>query len=76
LKRQLTTPVERARSAQIQQGIHVTAKTANRGDGTSKRSRMLLGGGGGGGTGDIAFGSSNFRDTILGEATEIAVRTR
>jgi hypothetical protein len=47
-----------------------------RGEGTSKRSGLLLGGAGGGGAGgggDIAFGSSDFRDTILGEATETAV---
>jgi curli biogenesis system outer membrane secretion channel CsgG len=49
-----------------------------RGEGTSKRSGLLLGGGGGGGggagLGEISFGSSNFRDTILGEATETAVK--
>jgi curli biogenesis system outer membrane secretion channel CsgG len=48
-----------------------------RGEGTSKRSGLLLGGAGGGGAGgggEIAFGSSNFRDTILGEATETAVK--
>lgn len=49
-----------------------------RGQGTSKRSGLLLGGGGGGGGagggGTIAFGSSDFRDTILGEATETAVK--
>jgi curli biogenesis system outer membrane secretion channel CsgG len=49
-----------------------------KGEGMSKRSGLLLGGGGGGwgggGGGEIAFGSSNFRDTILGEATEIAVK--
>lgn len=48
-----------------------------RGEGTSKRSGLLLGGAGGGGaggSGEIAFGSSNFRDTILGEATETAVK--
>jgi curli biogenesis system outer membrane secretion channel CsgG len=49
-----------------------------KGDGTSKRSGFLLGGagggGGGGGGGRIAFGSSDFRDTILGEATEAAVK--
>src|SRR5262249_51549079 len=45
-----------------------------KGDGTSKRSGMLLGGAAGGfggaGAGDINFQSSNFHDTILGEATE------
>jgi curli biogenesis system outer membrane secretion channel CsgG len=50
-----------------------------KGDGTSKRSGLLLGGGGGGGGGGgfggISMGSSDFRDTILGEATEMAVKT-
>ena len=53
--------------------IMVSAK----GEGTSSRSGLLLGGGGGGGTsaaGAIAFGSSDFHDTILGEATESAVK--
>ena len=54
--------------------IMVSAK----GDGTSKRSGLLLGGGGGGGGGGgfggVSFGSSDFRDTILGEATEMAVK--
>jgi curli biogenesis system outer membrane secretion channel CsgG len=49
-----------------------------KGEGTSKRSGFLLGGagggGGGGGGGHIAFGASDFRDTILGEATELAVK--
>ena len=49
-----------------------------KGDGTSKRSGLLLGGGAGGfggaGVGRIEFGSSEFRDTILGEATEMAVK--
>lgn len=47
-----------------------------RGEATSKRSGLLLGGGGGGGAGamgGISMGSSDFRDTILGEATESAV---
>jgi curli biogenesis system outer membrane secretion channel CsgG len=47
------------------------------GKGTSKRSGLLLGGAGGGsGTyagGGIDMGSSNFQDTILGEATRDAV---
>jgi len=47
------------------------------GKGTSKRSGLLLGGGGGGGGtaagGGIDMGSSNFQDTILGEATRSAV---
>jgi curli biogenesis system outer membrane secretion channel CsgG len=47
------------------------------GKGTSKRSGLLLGGGGGGGggfgAGGIDMGSSNFQDTILGEATRSAV---
>lgn len=49
-----------------------------RGEGTSKRSGLLLAGGGGGlgraGFGEIDFTSSDFRETILGEATEIAVK--
>jgi curli biogenesis system outer membrane secretion channel CsgG len=49
-----------------------------KGEGTSKRSGFLLGGAGGGGGGagggHIAFGASEFRDTILGEATEAAVK--
>lgn len=47
------------------------------GKGTSKRSGLLLGGGGGGGggfgAGGIDMGSSNFQDTVLGEATRAAV---
>lgn len=47
------------------------------GKGTSKRSGLLLGGGGAGGggfgAGGIDMGSSNFQDTILGEATRAAV---
>jgi curli biogenesis system outer membrane secretion channel CsgG len=42
----------------------------------SSRSGLLLGGGGGagiGGAGDVEMGSSDFRETILGEATEKAV---
>ena len=50
-----------------------------KGDGTSKRTGFLLGGAGGGsgggGGGVINFGASDFRDTILGEATEAAVKT-
>ena len=48
-----------------------------KGEGTSKRSGLLLsgsGGGGVGGMGHIAIGSSEFHDTILGEATEVAVK--
>lgn len=49
-----------------------------KGEGTSKRSGLLLEGGAGGyggaGIGHINFGSSDFRDTILGEATETAVK--
>jgi curli biogenesis system outer membrane secretion channel CsgG len=49
-----------------------------KGEGTSKRSGLLLGGAGGGGggagVGHISFGSSDFRDTILGEATDAAVK--
>ena len=47
------------------------------GKGTSKRSGLLLGGGGAGGggfgAGGIDMQSSNFQDTILGEATRAAV---
>jgi curli biogenesis system outer membrane secretion channel CsgG len=47
------------------------------GKGTSKRSGMLLGGAGAGGgnygAGGIDMGSSNFQDTVLGEATRSAV---
>jgi curli biogenesis system outer membrane secretion channel CsgG len=49
-----------------------------KGDGTSKRSGLMLGGAGGGGgkagVGGINFGASNFKDTIIGEATEAAVK--
>ena len=48
-----------------------------KGEGTSKRSGLLLSGSGGGavgGMGHIAIGSSEFRDTILGEATDAAVK--
>ena len=48
-----------------------------KGEGTSKRSGLLLAGSGGGAVGaagHIEFGSSGFRDTILGEATEVAVK--
>jgi curli biogenesis system outer membrane secretion channel CsgG len=47
-----------------------------KGEGTSSRSGLMLGGGGGaggGGLGGISMGSSDFRDTVLGEATEKAV---
>jgi len=47
------------------------------GKGISSRSGLLLGGGGGGsggyGAGGIDMGSSNFQETILGEATRAAV---
>lgn len=49
-----------------------------KGEATSKRSGLMLGGGGGGGGkgggGGLNFGSSNFHDTIIGEATEAAVK--
>lgn len=48
-----------------------------KGEGVSTRSGLLLAGAGGGavgGMGHISFGSSEFRDTILGEATETAVK--
>jgi curli biogenesis system outer membrane secretion channel CsgG len=49
-----------------------------KGEGTSKRSGLLLGGAGGGSgkaaAGELDFGASNFHDTIIGEATEAAVK--
>ena len=48
-----------------------------KGDGESKRSGLLLEGGGfggAGGFGGIEMGSSDFRETVLGEATEMAVK--
>jgi curli biogenesis system outer membrane secretion channel CsgG len=48
-----------------------------RAEGTSKRSGLMLGGGGGGGAGaigGISIGSSDFRETVIGEATELAVK--
>jgi curli biogenesis system outer membrane secretion channel CsgG len=48
-----------------------------KGEGTSDRSGLLLGGGGGGrggALGGIEMGSSDFRETVLGEATEKAVQ--
>lgn len=53
--------------------ILVSAK----GDGTSKRSGLMLSGAGGGskvGMGGLNFGASDFKDTIIGEATEMAVK--
>jgi curli biogenesis system outer membrane secretion channel CsgG len=54
--------------------VMVSAK----GNGTSSRSGLLLAGGGGGGAGGggggISMGSSDFHQTILGEATEMAVK--
>jgi curli biogenesis system outer membrane secretion channel CsgG len=54
--------------------IMISAK----GEGTSKRSGLMLGGAGGGGgkagVGGINFSESNFKDTIIGEATEAAVK--
>lgn len=50
---------------------------SKKGEGTSKRSGLLLGGAGGGGAGamgGIEMGSSDFRETVLGEATEAAVK--
>jgi curli biogenesis system outer membrane secretion channel CsgG len=50
---------------------------SKKGEGESKRSGLLLGGGGGGGggaLGGIEMSSSDFRETVLGEATEIAVK--
>jgi curli biogenesis system outer membrane secretion channel CsgG len=49
-----------------------------KGDGTSQRSGLMLGGGGagsgGGGAGGFSMTSSDYRETILGEATEAAVK--
>jgi curli biogenesis system outer membrane secretion channel CsgG len=49
-----------------------------KGEGQSKRSGLMLGGGGGkwggGGGGEISMGSTDFRETILGEAVDIAVK--
>jgi curli biogenesis system outer membrane secretion channel CsgG len=48
-----------------------------KGEGVSTRSGVLLGGGGGGGAGaagGIEMGSSDYRDSILGEATDAAVK--
>ena len=54
--------------------IVATAK----GEGLSKRGGFSIGGGGAGGgkfgAGGINFGASDFKDTILGEATEAAVK--
>jgi curli biogenesis system outer membrane secretion channel CsgG len=54
--------------------IMATAK----GEGESKRTGLMLGGGGAGtggaGFGGISMGSSDFRETVLGEATEAAVK--
>ncbi len=49
---------------------------SSKGQAESARSGLLLGGGGGGGVGgagSVEMGSSDFRETILGEATEKAV---
>jgi curli biogenesis system outer membrane secretion channel CsgG len=43
-------------------------------EGTSSRSGLLLGGAANHAGGNIEFGSSNFHDTVLGEATEAAVK--
>jgi curli biogenesis system outer membrane secretion channel CsgG len=49
-----------------------------KGEGVSSRSGLLLGGGGGGwggaGLGEVSMGSSEYRETILGEATDKAVK--
>jgi curli biogenesis system outer membrane secretion channel CsgG len=49
-----------------------------KGNGTSSRSGLLLAGAGGswlgGGGGEISMGSKDFQDTVLGEATELAVK--
>ena len=64
-----------ARIVDINTGEILASKT---GEGKSKRKGLLLGGGGGGGggfgAGGISMTSSDFRETILGEATEAAVK--
>lgn len=45
-----------------------------KGEATSSRSGLLLGGAGNHATGHVEFGSQNFKDTVLGEATEAAVK--
>jgi curli biogenesis system outer membrane secretion channel CsgG len=49
-----------------------------KGEGESKRSGLMIGGGGagggGGGFGGLSMGSSDFRETVIGEATELAVK--
>jgi curli biogenesis system outer membrane secretion channel CsgG len=48
-----------------------------KGEGESKRSGLMLGGAGGGSkyaAGELDMSNSNFQDTIIGEATEIAVK--
>ena len=49
-----------------------------KGEGMSSRSGLLLAGGGGSwggaGMGEIDMSSSDYRETILGEATELAVK--
>jgi curli biogenesis system outer membrane secretion channel CsgG len=49
-----------------------------KGEGVSSRSGLLLGGGGGNwggaGFGEISMGSTDYRETVLGEATEKAVK--
>ncbi len=47
---------------------------STKGEGTSSRSGLLLGGAVPHAGGSISFGSSEFRDTVLGEATEAAVK--
>jgi curli biogenesis system outer membrane secretion channel CsgG len=51
---------------------------SGKGEGISARSGLMLGGGGGGGGkgggGGISMGSSDYRETVLGEATEAAVK--
>ena len=51
--------------------------TVAKGDGMSKRSGLMLAGAGGGsktGAGEMNFGASDFKDTIIGEATDVAVK--
>ena len=45
-----------------------------KGEGTSSRSGLLLGAGGNHASGHFEMGSSEFRDTVLGEAVDLAVK--
>lgn len=45
-----------------------------KGDGTSSRSGLLIGTAGVGGSAQVNMGSSDYRETVIGEATELAVK--